>query len=324
MNILIVGGAGYIGGALTDILIKSEHNIIVYDLLLYEESYMKPLQFVYGDIRDNTKLLPYLDWADVVVWLAALVGDPACALNETLTVEINKKPIEFLRDNCKCRIIYMSSCSVYGANNEILTEESSLNPLSLYAKGKIEAEEILADSNSVCFRLGTLHGISDAFSRIRFDLVVNTLVMRAIIHNKISVFGGEQYRPLLHVRDVAKAIALVLDKKYIGIYNLRAENIKIVDIAHRIKKHFSDLKIDITEMMFQDNRNYQVSNEKAKKELGFNPSLSIEDTIKEFKALLHERRIKDTFLTRYSNYLYLKPLLEPYICPIGKELKMNL
>ena len=96
MNILIVGGAGYIGGALTDILTKSDHNIIVYDMLLYEESYRKKIPFVYGDIRDYNKLKGHLDWADVVVWLAALVGDPACALSKSLTKEINNDPVRFL------------------------------------------------------------------------------------------------------------------------------------------------------------------------------------------------------------------------------------
>lgn len=303
---------------------ESEHNILVYDLLLYEESYRKQVPFVYGDIRDRDKLKPYLDWADVVVWLAALVGDPACTLNESLTIEINRNSIKFLKNNYKGRIIYMSSCSVYGAEDSILTENSELRPISLYAKGKIEAEEMLADSNAICFRLGTLHGISDSFSRIRFDLVVNTLVMRAIFHNKIVVFGGEQYRPLLHVCDVAKAISMVLDKENTGIYNLHAENMTIIDVAKRIKTHFPELEIDATETMFQDNRNYKVSSDKAKKELGFNPILTLDDAIVEIKELLEEGRVKNAFLKRFSNYLYLRPLLEEHDSPLGKEVKVNL
>ena len=302
----------------------SDYDILVYDLLLYEESYRKSVPFVYADIRDRAKLKLYLDWADVVVWLAALVGDPACALNESLTVEINKKSVQFLKENYKGRIIYMSSCSVYGAGDDILTENSELRPLSLYAKGKIETEEILADSNAVCFRLGTLHGIGDCFSRIRFDLVVNTLVMRAIFHNKIAVFGGKQYRPLLHVRDVAKAISIVLDKEDTGIYNLHAENMEIIDIAKRIKAYFPTLEIEVSKTMFQDNRSYRVSSDKARNELGFNPTLTVDDAIKELKVLLEEGRIKDTFLTRFSNYLYLKPLLEEHSSPLGKEIKLNI
>jgi nucleoside-diphosphate-sugar epimerase len=303
---------------------KSDYEILVYDLLLYEESYRKKVPFVFGDIRDEAKLKKYLDWADVVVFLAALVGDPACTLNEALTIEINKKSVQFVRDNYDGRIVYMSSCSVYGAGDDILTEESELRPLSLYAKGKIEAEEILADKNAICFRLGTLHGISDAFSRIRFDLVVNTLVMRAIFHNKVVVFGGEQYRPLLHVRDVAKAIASVLDKENTGIYNLHAENKTIIEVAQVIKTYFPGLEIEVTETMFQDNRNYKISSDKARKELGFSPTLTLDDAIVELKELLEEGRIKNAFLRRFSNYLYLKPLLEEHVSPLGKEVKMNL
>ena len=303
---------------------ESDHDILVYDLLLYEESYRKPVPFVYGDIRDYDKLRRYLDWADVVVWLAALVGDPACALDESLTRQINNEPVRFLRENYNGRIIYMSSCSVYGTGDEILSEESELSPLSLYARSKIEDEKVLADSNSVCFRLGTLHGISDLFSRIRFDLVVNTLVMRAIFHNKVVVFGGEQFRPLLHVRDVAKAIHTVLDKEDTGIYNLKNENLTIADMAERIKTYFPELEIDSTDIMFQDNRNYKVSSDKARDELGFNPTLTIDDSITELKELLEEGRIKNTFLKRFSNYLYLRPLLDEYSSPLGKEIKFNL
>ena len=302
----------------------SEDNILVYDLLLYEESFRKPIPFIYGDIRDGTKLKSHLDWADVVVWLSALVGDPACALNESLTVEINKKPVSFLKENFDGRIIYMSSCSVYGAGDEFLIENSKLRPLSLYAKGKIEAEEILSDSNAICFRLGTLHGISDSYSRIRFDLVVNTLVMRAIFHKKVRVFGGEQYRPLLHVRDVAKAIYNTISQDNTGIYNLHTENMKIIDVAQRIKEYFPTLEIETTESLFQDARNYKVSSEKAVSELGFEPTLKFEKSILELKELLEDGRIKNSFINRFSNYLYLKPLLDEHSSPLGKEIKLNI
>lgn len=323
MNVLIVGGAGYLGGAITDLLMDTKYNIRVYDLLLYEETYRKPIPFVYGDIRDKEKLKPHLDWADVVIWLAALVGDPACALNESLTKEINTEAVEYLKENFKGRIIFMSTCSVYGAQEAILDETSALKPLSLYARTKLWAEEILSDTNAIIFRLGTLYGISDNFSRIRFDLVVNTLVMRAICHGKISVFGGQQYRPLLHVRDVASIVSRVLDKTNTGVYNLHSENTTIIEIARRIKKYFPFLQIDIANKVFEDNRNYRVSSEKAKTELGFRPNLTVDDGIKELRQLLEEGRVKNSFLTRFSNYLYLKPLLYEYKSPLGKVIKFN-
>ena len=325
MNILLVGGAGYLGGALTNLLMNSKHNILVYDLLLYEESYRKSVPFVNGDIRDTKKLQSHLDWADVVVWLAALVGDPACALNETLTMEINKDSIQYLKDHYEGRIIYFSSCSVYGAADKVLNEQSYLNPLSLYAKAKIWGEEILAShSNALIFRLGTLYGISDEFSRIRFDLVVNTLAMRAALHKKINVFGGKQYRPLLHVRDVASTVVSCLDKKNTGIYNLQSENITIIELADQVKKYFPSLRIKISDTKFQDNRDYRVSSDKAKRELNFHTELTVEDGIKELKELLEQGRVKNSFINRYSNYLYLKPLLDEYNSPLGKLIKSEL
>jgi nucleoside-diphosphate-sugar epimerase len=324
MNILIVGGAGYLGGAVTDLLANSAHNLLVYDVLLYEETYRKKVPFVYGDIRDRGRLKKYLDWADVVVWLAALVGDPACTLDEALTVEINRNSLQFLKDAFKGRIIFMSTCSVYGAQNDLLDETSPLNPLSLYAQTKQCAEEILADANALIFRLGTLHGISDQFSRIRFDLVVNTLVMRAYVHNKINVFGGEQYRPMLHVRDAARAIVQALSVPNTGIYNLRSENTTILDIAKLVKDHFPGVHLKITEAQFEDNRNYRVSCDKARDELGFDPIMTIEDGIKELKEFLEAGRVKNSFLTRFSNYLYLRPLITEYHSPLGKVIKHDL
>ena len=140
-KILIVGGAGYLGGGLTDFMMKTSHDFLVYDLILYEDSYRKKVPFVYGDIRDHNKLKKYLDWADVVVWLAAIVGDPACALRDDLTNEINRDSLVYLRDSFKGRIIFMSTCSVYGAGEAILNEESIVQPLSLYARTKLETEK---------------------------------------------------------------------------------------------------------------------------------------------------------------------------------------
>mgnify|MGYP001342731618 FL=1 len=182
----------------------------------------------------------------------------------------------------------------------------------------------MANSNTICFRLGTIYGISDKFSRIRFDLVVNTLVMRAIFHKKVRVFGGEQYRPLLHVRDVAKAIYNTISQDNTGIYNLHTENMKIIDVAQRIKEYFPTLEIETTESLFQDARNYKVSSEKAVSELGFEPTLKFEKSILELKELLEDGRIKNSFINRFSNYLYLKPLLNEHSSPLGKEIKLNI
>ena len=307
-KILICGGAGYLGGAVTSILMESNHDIRVYDNLLYEEVYRKQVPFIYGDIRNIKLLKKHLKWADVVIWLAALVGDQACAIDKVLTKEINADSVKFLKDNFKGKIIYTSTCSNYGASDKILNETSKLSPLSHYAITKVNAEEILKGTDSLIFRLGTLYGISDNFARLRTDLVLNTLVFHAHAKGKITVFGGKQYRPLIHVRDVAKIICNCIERKEVGIYNLHRDNITILELAQRIKKHFLKLKLEVTNTKFEDNRNYKVSSEKAIKELDFNPIVTLDEGINEIKKLLDEERVVNPFSSRYSNFAHLERL----------------
>ena len=255
MNVLIVGGAGYVGGAITDLLIK-KYNVSVYDNLLYEEQFMKDCQFIYGDIREEKKLKKLFKKYDAVIWAAALVGDGACNINPRLTNKLNYDSVKFLKKNFKGKIIFFSTCSVYGAQNNILNEKSPTNPLSLYALTKLKSEKILKDTNATIFRLGTLFGLSDQFSRIRMDLVVNTLTAKAYLENKIYVYGGEQYRPLLHVKDVANAVHCALVRKSVkGIFNLSLGNYKIFDLAKEVKKHFRKLVVIKQPITFQDTRN---------------------------------------------------------------------
>jgi len=305
MKVLIVGGAGYIGGALTDILMKTKHDLRVYDALLYEEAYLKQVPFIYGDIRDKKALKKQLEWADAVVWLAALVGDGACALNPEISTELNQDMVRWLAENYNGRIVFMSTCSVYGEHDKMLDESAPTNPLSVYAETKLAAEAYLKDKNAIIFRLGTIFGLGDDHARIRLDLVLNTLTTRAIVDGKFKVFGGEQWRPLLHVRDAAQAVADNLETKHTGIYNLHNENVKIIDLAHEVKKIVPDLEMEIVDIKFQDARNYKVSSDKARKTLGFSPKFSTESGIKEVKKLIEDGRIKDVNNPRYSNQLYL-------------------
>ena len=280
MNILVVGGAGYVGGGIVDKL-KQTHNVTVYDSLIYEESYRKDVNFVYGDIRDHDKLLRLLKANDAVIWLAALVGDGACSINPELTFEINSESVKFLANNFDKKIIFLSTCSVYGAQEGLLDESSSINPLSEYASSKVQAEEYLTDSNAIIFRLGTLFGISDEFSRIRLDLVVNILVTKALTEGKLTVFGGEQWRPLLHVVDVANAIAQTIESDITGIFNLHYKNFKIIDIANEIIQKVPSAIIETTPMKFQDARNYQVSSEKLFNSTGFKAEVDLKSGIQE-------------------------------------------
>ena len=305
MNILIVGGAGDVGGGIVDKL-KENHSVTVYDSLIYEESYRKDVKFVYGDIRDHEKLLELLNSNDAVIWLAALVGDGACAINPELTFQINSESVRFLAENFKKRIVFLSTCSVYGAQEGMLDESSSINPLSEYASSKVQAEEYLQNSNAIIFRLGTLFGISDEFSRIRLDLVVNILVTKALSDGKLTVFGGDQWRPLLHVNDVANAINHTLENEVTGIFNLHYKNFKIIDIANKIIEKVPNATIETTPMKFQDARNYQVSSEKLFNETGFRAQFDLSTGIDEVYQLISSKRIKDVNHIRYSNQNFLE------------------
>lgn len=306
MRVLVVGGAGYVGGAVTDLLCQSSHEFRVYDALLYEESYRKDVDFVYGDVRDESRLKPQLEWAEAIVWLAALVGDGACQLSPDVSVGINQAPVRWLAENYDGRIIFTSTCSVYGAHDDsILDEEALTNPLAVYAATKLAAENYLADKNAIIFRLATLFGAGDQFSRIRLDLVVNTLTMAAYQRGKISVFGGDQSRPLLHVRDVASAVVANLSTDTTGIFNLHRQNVRIADLACQVRNHFPDIVIDRSQAKYQDTRNYRVSSEKARLAFGFSPAYSIDDGIEEIKTLLESGRLRRLDNPRYVNHAFL-------------------
>mgnify|MGYP003337195067 FL=1 len=305
MNILVVGGAGYVGGGIVDKL-EHKHQVTVYDSLIYENEFRKNVNFIYGDIRDYSKLNKILKNYDAVVWLAALVGDGACSINPTLTYEINSESVKNLVSNFKGKIIFFSTCSVYGAQEGVLSEESEVNPLSEYAKSKLVAEDILTNSDAIIFRLGTLFGIGDEFSRIRLDLVVNVLVTKALIDKKMSVFGGEQWRPLLHVKDVANAVDHTIESSLKGVYNLHYKNFRISEIADLIKDKIGNVEIITTPLPFQDARNYQVSSEKFKLASNFEAEVSLEKGIDEVYNLISSGRVKDINNPRYSNHNFLK------------------
>lgn len=314
MNVLVVGGAGYVGGAVTDILQQEGCSLRVYDNLLYEDSYRKPVDFCYGDVRDQKALLPHLKWADAVVWLAAIVGDPACAINPELAQIVNAKCLSILTESFKGRIVFTSTCSVYGAQDSVIDENAPLKPLSLYAISKLNAEKTLQDRNATIFRLGTLYGISDSYSRIRLDLVVNTLTVRAYANKKVIVYGGDQHRPLLHVRDAARAIVDSLEASDTGIFNIHSENVTIIELAERLRRHFPGLIVERTDLRFQDNRTYRVTSDKARKQLGFEPKLTVDDGVEELKLLLEQGRIRNLADRRYANAEYLTLTLgsQPY------------
>lgn len=302
-KVLVVGGAGYVGGSLTDQAISAGHEVRVLDNLTYEDSFLKNVDFAFGDILDFKTVEKHLSWADSVVWLSALVGDPACAINPKLTRQTNVEAVRNLVNSFGGQVIFPSTCSVYGAQDGVLDEASPTGPLSLYAESKLEAESILtkAKNSTLIFRLGTLFGISDSFARLRVDLVLNVLTIRAILEGSMSVFGGEQYRPLLHVRDVATAAIPHIGSEIQGIFNLHTENVTVLEIAQRIQKIVAEAKIEQTEISFQDARNYRVNSDAARSILGFAPKWTIEDGIQEVAEVIWNKRIKDVSNPRFNN-----------------------
>ena len=224
------------------------------------------------------------------MWLAAMVGDGACSKNPEVTINVNYKSVKNLLNNFSNKIIFMSTCSVYGQSNKILNELSKKNPLSLYASSKIDAEKLLnKSSNESCiFRLGTLYGTGDQISRIRLDLVVNILTMKAALNKPLEVFGGDQWRPLLHVKDVSNAILYAIENNITGTFNISDKNYKIKDLAFQIANHFKKkVDIKVSKIMFEDTRNYKVDSSKFKK-LGWLPKYKLDDGINEIKLLIKE------------------------------------
>lgn len=307
-NVLIVGGCGYIGGYLTDLLeTKSTYSVTVYDNLLFEDRFLKEVDFVRGDIRDTARLKALLPKYDTVIWLAGLVGDGACSVDPVLTKELNTDTVKWLVDNYKGKIVFPSTCSVYGKNDSLLDENSPTNPLSAYASTKLEAEKYVLENrpDSLVFRLGTLFGVGDEHSRLRLDLVANILSMRATKGETLKVFSGQQWRPMLSVRDVATATLHCLENSVSGLYNLSYKNYRIAELAEEIVSLIPGSGIEYTEMPFEDQRNYRVSNERIAA-TGWVPQYSLADGVHQISDAISQGRIVNPSDPVYHNALYMR------------------
>jgi len=321
MKILITGGAGYIGSMLTETLLQKGHEITVLDNLLFGDFALKPFEknekfsLVKGDINSKEDFAKALNDNEAVVHLAALVGDPACKKNPEAARKTNfdatlkiahacgKKNIE--------RFVFASTCSVYGySDSQQLTETSVLNPVSLYAKTRLYGERaihVLSNGkfNPTILRFGTVYGLSN---RMRFDLVVNTLAMKAASEKKISIFGGAQWRPFVHVLDVVNAIELMLfspKEKVSGqIFNVGGtkENYQIKQIGEIISKFYPEVKVDSVDEI-DDPRSYNVNFEKIKKITGFETKKTLKDGIKEVFEAVKTGKISNPKNEKYYNHL---------------------
>lgn len=317
--ILVTGGAGYVGSILVRKLLERNYRVRIVDSLLYGDQGLRDiaddprLEVIEGDIRHLWTMARATKGVSSVIALAAFVGDAACELDPEETIATNYESVRLMADVCRRqgvrRVIFASSCSVYGANSDLVLNEGSwLNPVSLYARTRIQAEEVLlhcAESfEVVILRLATVFGLSP---RMRFDLLVNTLTLNAVVNRRMQVFGGDQWRPNLHVCDAADAFVLGLEAPYErvhkGIFNVGANenNFTITQIADRVKQHVGRVEVEVkTEQT--DQRNYRVGFDKIRYVLGFQPQFTVEAGIKEIAQALVGGLIRDPAADIYHNY----------------------
>ena len=328
-NVLITGGAGYVGSLLTPQLLDLGYKVTVYDIPYFGFDFLPKshpnLTIVPGDIRETAKLTAALKDIDVVIGLACISNDASFELDEKLSTSINMDAFEPMVIAAKKagvkRFIYASSSSVYGVSDSPnVTEDQPLVPLTLYNKYKGMCEPLLFKHQSPTFvcvtiRPATLCGYAP---RQRLDLSVNILTNHAVNNNKITVFGGAQKRPNLHVQDMVDLYKLLLelpDEKIAGqTFNAGFQNMSIAEIAQVVKRvvqqEFPEKgDIPIVTTPTDDNRSYHVNSDKIQRLLGFRPKYSVEDAVRDlcaaFKAGKLPNSMQDTF---YFNVRRLKEL----------------
>jgi len=293
-NILITGGAGYLGSMISTELISIGYHVTVIDLLKYDKGSLnhlyvhKNFKLIKKDIRNINFLKKIIKKFDYIIPLAALVGAPLCEKFKKDAISTNFKAIQKLLKirSSKNKIIFMTSNSGYGIGekNKYCDENSPLRPISLYGKTKCDAEKIVnKENNNVCFRLATVFGNS---YRMRSDLLVNNFVQTAIKKKKLTIFEPRFRRNFIHVKDVVNAVVFTIknfNKMNGEIYNLGLSNANLtkIGLAKKIKKFYPSLKISIIKNRKDpDQRDYFVSNKKIEK-IGFKPKVNLEDGINE-------------------------------------------
>lgn len=320
-DILVIGGAGYIGSVLTRQLLDAGYRVRVMDALLFGDEPVSGVlshphfDLLRADFRHVESLVKAIRNVDAVIHLAALVGDPACTINADLTAEINYAATRLLVEVAKgagvSRLLFASTCSVYGAADFLMDERTATNPVSLYAQTKLDSETVILEARSAtlhptCLRLATVFGLSP---RPRFDLVVNLLTARAVQDGKILISNREQWRPFIHVNDVARAFLCVLrapGKAVSGeIFNTGSYhlNYTIGEVAEKLRERVPTLEIEYRES--SDRRNYRVSFDKIHSRLGFACMTTLEEGIREIQQALEAKLVSDYRNKLFSNYEYL-------------------
>lgn len=311
-KIFITGGAGYCGSLLVPTLLSKGHKITVYDKFFFGNFLPKhdSLNIIEGDIRDYKKIETICKNHEIFINLACISNDASFELDENLSTSINMnafEPMVFAAKNAGVkRFIYASSSSVYGVSKEKnVTEDHPLVPLTLYNKYKGLCEPILEKYcddyfTGVSFRPATVCGYSP---RLRLDLSVNILTNHAINNNLIKVFGGDQLRPNLHIKDYCAAVEVLIEAPAEVInknkYNVGYQNKSIYEIALIVKKvvekEYPEKKIEIMRTESDDKRSYHINSEKIKKELNFQPKLTIENAVEDLCKAFKENLIDNSF-----------------------------
>jgi nucleoside-diphosphate-sugar epimerase len=306
MKIAITGGGGYVGSELTRSLLAENHTVTSLDLYLYGLDVMpnhQNLILAKGDVRDQELLKKIFKNKDIVIHLACISNDPSFELNPDLGKSINldafEPMVKIAKEMGVKRFVYASSSSVYGVKKEKdVNEEMSLEPLTDYSKFKAVCEEILLkykseDFEVVILRPATVCGYS---KRQRFDLVVNILTNLAYNTGKIIVFGGDQLRPNIHIKDMIEVYKIVIgaDSKLVNgrIFNAGDQNLTVKQLAHLVKKVLGD-QIKIETKKTNDNRSYHISSKKIKKILDFSTSFTVEDAINDLKEAFDKKLFQD-------------------------------
>src|SRR6266513_1397978 len=315
-RVLVTGGAGFIGSHLTRMLLERGYHVRVLDRFDYSRAGIDGLddprlEVVSGDVCSSRDVSRALRDVHGVLALAAIVGDPACNLDPEETINLNYTATKILIDACNLygvrRLVFASSCSVYGAGGQaLLTERSRLNPVSLYARTRVLSENIMFDRRGevepVALRLATVFGLSP---RMRFDLVVNTLTAHAVVDGRIAIFGGNQWRPNVHCRDAARAFAIALQAPAAAvageIFNVGGDrlNHRIQDLGTMVAQIVGDVAVDASADV-ADPRDYRVSFQKIRRLLGFEPEFSVADGIREVAEAVRS----DSALRRYRDAGY--------------------
>jgi len=329
--VLVIGGAGYIGSALLPYLLNEGYRVRILDLFLYGTEPIAgvlshpALETVQADFRQVDPLVKAMRGVDSVIHLGGIVGDPACAIDEELTIDVNLAATRLIAEVAKGsgvkRLIFASTCSVYGASDQILDENSEVGPLSLYARSKIESEKILvgmADGGfaPIIVRFGTVYGLS---GRTRFDLVVNLLTAKAMIDGEITVFGGDQWRPFLHVDDAARAVQMLLClpmRAKAEVFNVGAsrENYTIRQVGKIIKRCIPEAKL-VCAADNQDRRNYRVSFAKIERMIGFKTAWTVEDGVRQIADVVKAGLIRDYREIQYSNDKFMSEFMSSSLAP---------